>query len=155
MALPFAGIIICLSEQWDDYPLSLGLIGTYINLELNLIFHGYSDDHLGSTELTAKLEPAFLSGLRCPIVQIRSKFFAIFDSSVQKRIFDRLLYIVCSQNWEQCAGYFWIKHCLEVKSITIQFMSREDFIQGDPRIPSPSPENLNINFIHYGPYMYI
>ena len=72
------------------------------------------DDHLGSTELTAKLEPAFLSGLRCPVVQIRSKFFAIFDSSVQKRLFDRLLYIVCSQNWEQCVGYFWIKHCLEV-----------------------------------------
>ena len=74
----------------------------------------YRDDHLGSTELTVKLEPAFLSGLRCPVVQIRSKFFAIFDSSVQKRIFDRLLYIMCSQNWEQCAGYFWIKHCLEV-----------------------------------------
>ena len=86
---------------------------------IELLFLPYSDDHLGSTELTAKLEPAFLSGLRCPVVQIRSKFFAIFDSSVQKRIFDRLLYIVCSQNWEQCAGYFWIKHCLEVNKMIV------------------------------------
>ena len=108
------GLLFALSEQWDDCPLSLGL-ALYIRTDHEFNFYGYSDDHLGSTELTAKLEPAFLSGLRCPVVHIRSKFFAIFDSSVQKRIFDRLLYIVCSQNWEQCAGYFWIKHCLEAR----------------------------------------
>ena len=72
------------------------------------------NEHVGSTELLAKLESAFLSGLRCPVVQIRSKFFSVFNGSVQKRLFDRLLYIVCSQNWEHCGGYFWIKHCLEV-----------------------------------------
>ena len=60
----------------------------YNVLPMIYMYTPYSDDHLGSTELTAKLEPAFLSGLRCPVIHIRSKFFAIFDSSVQKRIFD-------------------------------------------------------------------
>ena len=47
-------------------------------------------------------------------MQIRSRFFDVYNASVQKKLFDRLLYIVCSQNWEHCGGYFWIKHCLEV-----------------------------------------
>ena len=77
--------------------------------------HTHRSDTLSSTELTVKLEPAFLCGLRCPQVEIRSKFFEVYNASVQKRLFDRLLYMVCSQNWEHCGGYFWIKHCIEVR----------------------------------------
>ncbi len=35
------------------------------------------DDQLCATELTAKLEPAFLCGLRCSQVHVRSKFFEV------------------------------------------------------------------------------
>ena len=54
-------------------------------------------DSLSQTELTTKLEPAFLSGLRCSDVQLRGRFFAVYNKSIQKRLFDRLLYIMCSQ----------------------------------------------------------
>jgi len=77
--------------------------------------HTHRNDSLGSTELASKLEPAFLCGLRCSQVQIRSRFFDVYNTSVQKRLFERLLYLMCSQNWEHCGGYFWIKHCLEVR----------------------------------------
>ena len=113
--------------------------------------HFVRDEQLSATELTAKLEPAFLSGLRCPHVQIRTKFFEVtnyctlqcsfhlllssfslspslplpphitvikvFDASIQPRLFDRLLYIMCSQNWEHCGVHYWIKQCIEVQHV--------------------------------------
>lgn len=65
-----------------------------------------------------KLEPAFLAGLRCPQPHIRAKFFEVYDQSVRRRIFDRLLYIICSQNWEHIGQHFWIKQCLELLLVT-------------------------------------
>ena len=72
------------------------------------------DDSLRNSELTSKLEPAFLGGLRCSQPQLRQKFMEVFDASIRRRLFDRLLYIVSSQNWESMAGHFWIKQCIEV-----------------------------------------
>ncbi|XP_050553861.1 transcription-associated protein 1 isoform X13 [Spodoptera frugiperda] len=93
------------------------------DLELNALFlelinYVYRDDHLKMTELSMKLEPAFLAGLRCPQPSIRSKFFEVYDQSVRRRIFDRLLYIICSQNWEHIGQHFWIKQCLELLLVT-------------------------------------
>jgi len=51
------------------------LVGQFLEL-INFI---YRDDHLKTTELNSKLEPAFLSGLRCPQSHIRKKFFEVFD----------------------------------------------------------------------------
>lgn len=89
------------------------------DLELNaqfleLINHVYRDDSLQGTELHSKLEPAFLAGLRCPQPHIRAKFFEIFDKSIRRRLFDRLLYIICSQNWEYMGPHYWIKQCIEL-----------------------------------------
>ena len=81
---------------------------------LELINYVYRDDNLKNTELTSKLEPAFLSGLRCSQPHIRAKFFEVFDLSMRKRLYDRLLYIVCSQNWESMGPHYWIKQCLEL-----------------------------------------
>ncbi|XP_065923524.1 transformation/transcription domain-associated protein isoform X7 [Magallana gigas] len=81
---------------------------------LELVNYIYRDDSLSGTELTSKLEPAFLGGLRCNQPPIRQKFVEVFDNSIPKRIFDRLLYITCSQNWESMGGHFWIKQCLEL-----------------------------------------
>ncbi|KAJ0181684.1 hypothetical protein K1T71_002406 [Dendrolimus kikuchii] len=85
---------------------------------LDLINYVYRDEHLKMTELSMKLEPAFLAGLRCPQPPIRAKFFEVYDQSVRRRIFDRLLYIICSQNWEHIGQHFWIKQCLELLLVT-------------------------------------
>lgn len=75
---------------------------------------GYRDEALSGSELTAKLEPAFLSGLRCAQPLIRAKFFEVFDNSMKRRVYERLLYVTCSQNWEAMGNHFWIKQCIEV-----------------------------------------
>lgn len=65
-----------------------------------------------------KLEVAFLSGLRCTNPQIRGKFFELFDSSIQRKLIFRLLYIVSSQNWEGMAQHYWLKQCIELILVT-------------------------------------
>ncbi|XP_044261128.1 transcription-associated protein 1 [Tribolium madens] len=85
---------------------------------LELVSYVYTDVNLKTTELTSKLEPAFLAGLRCNQPHIRAKFFKIFDESMRRRLHDRLLYIVCSQNWEAIGQHYWIKQCIELLLVT-------------------------------------
>lgn len=77
----------------------------------------FRDEALSGTELTSKLEQAFLGGLRCSQPAIRHKFVEVFNASIPRRVFDRLLYITCSQNWEAMGAHFWIKQCIEVGSM--------------------------------------
>eukprot|EP00064_Thunnus_orientalis_P003681 superscaffoldBa00000311_g3692 len=72
------------------------------------------DESLSGSDITSKLEPAFLSGLRCTQPLIRAKFFEVFDASMKRRVYERLLYICCSQNWEAMGSHFWIKQCIEL-----------------------------------------
>ena len=74
----------------------------------------YREKSMANSELTSKLEPAFLAGLRCNQHHIRQKFVEVFDKSVRPRLYDRLMYIVTSQSWESMLGHFWIKQCIEV-----------------------------------------
>ncbi|KAG2455434.1 TRRAP protein, partial [Polypterus senegalus] len=81
---------------------------------LDLVNYVYRDETLSGSDITSKLEPAFLSGLRCPQPLIRAKFFEVFDGSIKRRVYERLLYITCSQNWEAMGNHFWIKQCVEL-----------------------------------------
>ncbi|XP_041818147.1 transformation/transcription domain-associated protein [Chelmon rostratus] len=81
---------------------------------LDLVNYVYRDESLSGSDITSKLEPAFLSGLRCTQPQIRAKFFEVFDASMKRRVYERLLYICCSQNWEAMGSHFWIKQCIEL-----------------------------------------
>ena len=76
------------------------------------------DETLKCSELTVKLEPAFLAGLRCVQPTIRAKFFEVFDASMKRRLHDRLMYITCSQNWEPMGPHYWIKQCIELLVVT-------------------------------------
>ena len=81
---------------------------------LDMIHYIYSDDTLKSSDLTSKLEFAFLTGLRSNQTMIRSKFIQLLDNSIRKRLYDRLLYIICEQNWESMGLNYWIKPCIEL-----------------------------------------
>jgi len=85
---------------------------------LELINFVYCEESLKGSELVSKLEPAFLAGLRCPQPATRAKFFEVLDLSMRRRLHDRLLYIVCSQNWEAILAHYWIKQCLELILVT-------------------------------------
>ena len=103
---------------------------------LDIVLFVYKNESLNCTELTSKLEPAFQSGLRSNQVSVRAKFFEVFNASIPKNLFERLMYIVCSQNWEHCGGYFWIKHCIELVLAVAVTDSPIKCCQGTPLLPS-------------------
>lgn len=105
---------------------------------LELVNYIYRDENLKNTDLIFKLEMAFLSGLRSPQPAIRAKFFEVFDASVRKRIFDRLLYIICSQNWEHIGQHFWIKQCIELLLVTAVPNTPLESANPSAMLPSPT-----------------
>ena len=101
----------CLEKRFpDDVELNISF--------LELINFVYREESLKGSELVSKLEPAFLAGLRCPQPATRAKFFQVLDTNMRRRLHDRLLYIVCSQNWEAILAHYWIKQCLEMILVT-------------------------------------
>ena len=103
---------------------------------LELICFVYQDEVLKLTELTSKLEPAFLSGLRFIQPQIRIKFFEVFDESMNRRLLDRFLYIVCSQGWNMIGPHYWIKQCIQLLIVTVNPVMPIQIINEEIRLPS-------------------
>ncbi|XP_034140404.1 transcription-associated protein 1 isoform X2 [Drosophila guanche] len=103
---------------------------------LEIINFIYRDEVLKQTELTSKLEGAFLNGLRFQNPHIRAKFFEILDSSMRRRLHDRLLYIICSQAWDTIGSHYWIKQCIELLILTANTMTQIQCSNEAFKIPS-------------------
>ncbi|GAA5832957.1 hypothetical protein JCM3766R1_000374 [Sporobolomyces carnicolor] len=81
---------------------------------LNLILDIYTDASLARSELTFRLESAFLMGCKIRDPVIRSKFLAVFDKSLPTGLFSRLHYIVGIQNWETLSETYWMHQALDL-----------------------------------------
>ncbi|CAG8821671.1 16046_t:CDS:1, partial [Dentiscutata erythropus] len=81
---------------------------------LNLVITIYTKPSFARTELTLKLERAFLIGTRNGSAKIRNKFMEIFDQSMIKSLSTRFNYVIAGQNWEPLAGYFWIHQAFDL-----------------------------------------
>ncbi|PWN24918.1 hypothetical protein BDZ90DRAFT_281903 [Jaminaea rosea] len=81
---------------------------------LELIYSIYTSPQLARTELTVKLEPAFLLGCRHSDPQLRQKFLDVFDRTLIKAVPGRLQYLLGQQSWEHMAEHFWITQVLDL-----------------------------------------
>ena len=83
---------------------------------LETIAYVYKDDvYSGNHEFKLKLEQAFLCGLKCTNPQIRQMFFEIFNANFNcNDLYERLCYIVVTQNWESFGAHYWIKQCIQM-----------------------------------------
>ena len=81
---------------------------------LNLILDIYTEPTLARSELTFRLESAFLMGCKIRDPVIRSKFLAVFDKSLPTGLFSRLHYIVGLQSWETLSETYWIHQALDL-----------------------------------------
>ncbi|RUP49800.1 hypothetical protein BC936DRAFT_141434 [Jimgerdemannia flammicorona] len=81
---------------------------------LKLVNKIYNDPSFARSELTVRLEQAFLMGTRSDNPQIRNQFADIFDRSINKSLYSRLNYILGIQNWEFLATHFWIHQAADV-----------------------------------------
>ena len=108
----------------------------FISPAFCLLFQNHSEKCFTGSELTARLEPAFLAGLRSVNPTIRIKFMDIFSKSIRKRVYDRLMYIVGTQNWEHMGNHYWIKQCLELLMNIVQSDRRMLCSSTYSRLPS-------------------
>lgn len=81
---------------------------------LTLILDIYTDPSLSRSELTVKLEPAFLLGCKIRDPGIRSKFLAVFDKSLATGLFSRLHYVLGVQSWESLGETYWMHQALDL-----------------------------------------
>ncbi|GME82590.1 unnamed protein product [Ambrosiozyma monospora] len=72
------------------------------------------DDQLAYTELTVRIEHAFLVGTKVSNVEVRQNLMQILDSSLEKDIVKRLFYLVREQNWEYLAEYPWLNQASQL-----------------------------------------
>lgn len=87
-----------------------GLLEEYLDLVATI----YSDPSFACSELTVRLEQAFLLGSRNESPAIRRKFSDIFHRSIGKSVYIRLNYILGVQNWEHLASHFWLRQALDL-----------------------------------------
>lgn len=75
---------------------------------LDLVIRIYEDPKITRTELTVRMEHAFLIGTRAQDVEMRNRFMSIFDKSLSKTATVRLSYVITAQNWDTLADSFWL-----------------------------------------------
>ena len=102
-----AGILVkMLCFEHRDLPLSKAF--------MDLILGIYKDPALARTELTARLEPAFLLGCCHADASLRREFIDLFDASLTRSMSARLLYLLGTQGWECIAQRYWLHQVLDL-----------------------------------------
>ncbi|KAJ5908627.1 PIK-related kinase FATC [Penicillium taxi] len=81
---------------------------TMLKKFLDLVIRIYEDSKITRTELTVRLEHAFLIGTRAQDVEMRNRFMKIFDRSLTRLASARLSYVLTCQNWDTLADSFWL-----------------------------------------------
>ena len=81
---------------------------TMLKKFLDLVIRIYEDSKITRTELTVRLEHAFLIGTRAQDVAMRNRFLGLFDRSLTKLASSRLSYVLTCQNWDTLADSFWL-----------------------------------------------
>ncbi|KAB8073752.1 hypothetical protein BDV29DRAFT_133154 [Aspergillus leporis] len=81
---------------------------TMLKKFLDLVIRIYEDSKITRTELTVRLEHAFLIGTRAQDVEMRNRFMTIFDRSLTRLASSRLSYVLTYQNWDTLADSFWL-----------------------------------------------
>lgn len=81
---------------------------------LALILRIYTNPAFARTELTVRLENAFLLGCRSPDPELRSQFMAVFDRTLARSLSARMHYILGQQNWEFLADTYWLQPAFDL-----------------------------------------
>ena len=87
---------------------------TLLHKFLDLVIRIYEDPKITRTELTVRLEHAFLIGTRAQDVDMRNRFMSIFNRSLTKTASARLIYVLTSQNWDMLAESFWLSQAIQL-----------------------------------------
>jgi len=74
----------------------------------------YDTPHYKQSEITVSLQRVFLQGLTSLNYEIQTKFFDIFDDSLEKSLVVRMRFIIAIQNWDPVSNKYWICQALKL-----------------------------------------
>ena len=111
---------------------------TMLSKFLDLVMRIYEDPKVMRTELTVRMEHAFLIGTRCQDVEMRNKFMSIFDKSLSRTASTRISYIICTQNWDMLSESFWLAQASQLLMGAVEVNSAARLYREDFRIPQVS-----------------
>ena len=109
-----------LRQVWDRE--FLGFLYTLITTKTE---NGFGDD------VFTKVERPFCCGLQNADPAVRGQFFKLYSQRIPRDLFERLKYIIQTQEWEFLSNTFWLKHavallfdCLHMKDpVTLAYNS--------------------------------
>lgn len=81
---------------------------------LDLVIRIYEDPKITRSELTVRMEHAFLIGTRAQDVEMRNRFMNIFDKSLSRTASSRLSYVLASQNWDTLSDSYWLSQVIHL-----------------------------------------
>lgn len=81
---------------------------------LDLILSIYTTPAFARTELTVRLENAFLLGCRQRDPLLRQRFIDLFDRTLVHSLSGRLQYLLGQQSWEYLAEHYWLHQMLDL-----------------------------------------
>ncbi|KAI4155573.1 MAG: hypothetical protein LQ340_000907 [Diploschistes diacapsis] len=111
---------------------------TLLHKFLDLVIRIYEDPRITRTELTVRLEHAFLVGTRAQDVSVRNRFMTIFDKSLTRTSTSRLLYVLTSQNWDTLAETFWLSQAIQLVLGSVEMNASIQLHPDDFRVIQPS-----------------
>lgn len=111
---------------------------TMLSKFLGLVIRIYEDPKVTRTELTVRMEHAFLIGTRATDVEMRNRFMAIFDKSLSKTASVRLSYILNSQNWDTLADSYWLAQASQLLLGAVEMNTNIQLHQDDFKLTSAS-----------------
>lgn len=105
---------------------------TLLTRFLELVIRIYEDPKVTRSELTVRMEHAFLIGTRAQDVDMRNRFMAIFDKHLSRTASSRLKYVVASQDWSMLADTFWLSQVIQLMLGSVEMnapaqLHEEDF----------------------------
>ncbi|KAK5993473.1 Transcription-associated protein 1 [Cladobotryum mycophilum] len=111
---------------------------TMLTKFLELVIRIYEDPKITRTELTVRMEHAFLIGTRAIDVEMRNRFMAIFDKSLSKTASVRLSYILTSQNWDTLADSYWLAQANQLLLGAVEMNTNIQLHSDDVKLTPPS-----------------
>ncbi|KAF2731895.1 hypothetical protein EJ04DRAFT_578779 [Polyplosphaeria fusca] len=118
---------------------------------LDLVIRIYEDPKITRSELTVRMEHAFLIGTRAQDVEMRNRYMTIFDKSLSRTASSRLSYVLASQNWDTLNESYWLSQVIHLMFGSVEMntpaqLHADDFkliaastlfgtYKQDPRIP--------------------
>ncbi|KAL6706246.1 transcription-associated protein 1 [Coniothyrium glycines] len=105
---------------------------------LDLVIRIYEDPKITRSELTVRMEHAFLIGTRAQDVEMRNRYMTIFDKSLSRTAASRLSYVLASQNWDTLSDSYWLSQVIHLMFGSVEMNTPAQLHTEDFRLIQPT-----------------